>query len=156
MRLKLKQRGDTIVEVMIVLAVLGLAISICYATANRSLLNTRQAQENAEATELLRGQIEALRTVACSLATDPSCHRPAAIITIGQSFCLEIKPDGTYQTKVIPAPDNGTLCNKGSVPYHMYIKLTDASSGTYTATAIWDSIQGGGKDTVTLTYRLPL
>ncbi len=37
-RQALRQRGDTIVEVMIVLAVLGLAIGIAYSTASRSLL----------------------------------------------------------------------------------------------------------------------
>ena len=45
-RLDKNQRGDTIIEVLIVLAVLGLAIGITYATANRSILNARQAQES--------------------------------------------------------------------------------------------------------------
>ncbi len=60
----LTQRGDTIVEVMVVLAVLGLAMGISYATANRSLKNTRQAQENSEATALVKAQIEQLRSLA--------------------------------------------------------------------------------------------
>ena len=58
---KLNQAGDTIVEVMIVLAVLGLAIGIAYAAANRSLENARQAQENAEAVQLATTEYEPKR-----------------------------------------------------------------------------------------------
>src|SRR5437868_4001892 len=57
-------RGDTIVEVLVVLAVLGLAIGISFATANRSLLATRAAQENSQATSYLQSQVEELRYLA--------------------------------------------------------------------------------------------
>jgi prepilin-type N-terminal cleavage/methylation domain-containing protein len=148
--LKLKQRGDTIVEVMIVLAILGLAISISYATASRSLKNTRQAQENAEATELVRGQIEALRTVACN-TTDPDCDRPA-LINSNATFCLELDGD-TYT----PVEDTGTACHHGALDYHVTVRQTnpDTPTSAYIVSAEWPSIQGEGNDTVTITYRLP-
>lgn len=77
---KLRQRGDTIVEVLIVLAVLGLAMSISYATATRSLLQAREAQENGVATVLLQSQIERLRTLKVSDTTIFTASQP--------SFCI--------------------------------------------------------------------
>ena len=148
----LSQRGDTIIEVMIVLAVLGLAISICYATANRSLLNTRQAQENSEATELLQEQIEALRTIACGngvsgCVQDPRLTQPAP-------YCL-IQSGNTYVYNPYTSDPNNS-CNKmGSVPYRIQINFT-SNPNTFTAKAEWDSIQGSGTDSVSLSYRLPL
>ena len=69
--LSLRQSGDTIVEVLIVLAVLGLAIGISYSTATKSLLATRQAQENTQATQLLQGQIERLYALSANASTVP-------------------------------------------------------------------------------------
>src|ERR1700683_2675070 len=65
-------RGDTIVEVMVVLAVLGLAIGISYSTANRSLLDTDQAEENSQATEYAQGEVEDIRYLAPNSASNPS------------------------------------------------------------------------------------
>src|ERR1019366_6517837 len=53
--------GDTIVEVMIVLAVLSLAFAITYATANHGLIQSRNAEEHSEALGLLDSQVELLR-----------------------------------------------------------------------------------------------
>ncbi len=52
--------GDTIVEVLISLAVLSMAFVISYATANRALIDTQNAQEHSMALEYLDSQIEAL------------------------------------------------------------------------------------------------
>lgn len=62
--LKLNNNGDTIVEVLIALAVLSLAFVISYATANAALLASQNAQEHSLALEYLDAQIEALRYVA--------------------------------------------------------------------------------------------
>ena len=151
--LKLKQRGDTIVEVMIVLAMLGLALSISYATANRSLMNTRQAQENAEATELLRGQLEALRSRSCSDVAVDDCVRPPQIDS-ATPFCMKTSPDGGYEPKTFTTSE----CSFGSIPYVIKITnvtaVTNPSTGQYQLEAEWDSVQGG-KDKVTITYRSP-
>ncbi|HEY5152731.1 MAG TPA: type II secretion system protein [Candidatus Saccharimonadales bacterium] len=142
---QLNRAGDTIVEVMVVLAILGLAISISYATANRSLLNARQAQENSEATELIQSQIEALRTLT-SVTDVPNIFNPAL-----QNYCLVptgVAPNIKYTNA------SGASCNMGSVPYQINITYSTAPTDTFTVTATWPDVLGEGNDTVTTIYRL--
>src|SRR4051812_23657601 len=79
---KLNAAGDTIVEVMVVLAVLGLAISIAYATANRSLLNARQAQKTPRASVLAQSQLE-------QVYAHTSEKAPATTIFRAPPFCFD-------------------------------------------------------------------
>lgn len=53
--------GDTIIEVMLALAVLGAIIGGGYSVATRSLNGVRVSQERSEATQIAEGQIEALK-----------------------------------------------------------------------------------------------
>jgi type II secretory pathway pseudopilin PulG len=144
---KLNSCGDTIVEVMVVLAILAMALSVSYATANRSLLDIRQAQENEQATELLQGQVEELRTL-----TAPSS--PVNIFTPG-SYCLSTSAPYTklgscgFSYAGQPAPAVSALYT---------IKTTytpiNASGGTFTIIATWPDIEGQGSDSIQLVYRL--
>ena len=152
-------RGDTIVEVMVVLAVLGLAISISYATANRSLLDTRQAQENSQATELVQDQVEALRVLAPTPTTDPNyatkdIFQPSD--ASHQPYCIEVNT-GNYQ--VIP-PTSAIYAADCQNQLGLY-NLTDTytpdvanDGGTFTVIATWPDIEGQGNDTVTIFYNL--
>jgi|SRR5665213_1649297 len=135
-----RQAGDTIVEVMLVLAILGLAISISYATANRSLLNARQAQENSQATELVRSQLEALRT----LSKTGSSPNIFAVWPVNS--CLSQTSPYTIQS--------GAACALGSVPYQLTITYTSSPTDTFTIQAAWPDVLGLGNDTVTTVYRL--
>lgn len=135
--IKLRNRGDTIIEVMIVLAVLGLAIGIAYATANRSLLNARQAQENAQATALAQSQVEALRPLADSTTQNIFQSGP---------YCISQNPPYTVQT--------GSNCSRGTIPYTIAITYTSSPTDTFTVKVNWPGVMGEGDDTVTLVYRL--
>ncbi len=157
-RLRQNMAGDTIIEVMIVLAVLGLAISISYATANRSLLNTRQAQENSEATKVLQTQIEQLRILAAngpndpaSTALNPFTHGSPFCVTGGASPVLTDETDalctsnsGRYTVKIYYCPGSGDLECAGS-------ELQ--ADGTFLITAKWDNVRGIGKDSINYVYR---
>lgn len=55
-------RGDTIIEVMIVLAVLGLAFAVGMATAYRGLNQSRTAEEHSQALGVLSSQLELVRS----------------------------------------------------------------------------------------------
>jgi prepilin-type N-terminal cleavage/methylation domain-containing protein len=140
-----KQAGDTIVEVIVVLAVLGLAISISYATANRSLLATRQAEEASQATTLLQSQLEAMR----SLAAVPS-GQPNNIYGAG-SFCVSYVP-----TLQVVASSNSACHQRNLYNVAVSYAATDASGqiDTFTAVATWPDAQGEGSDTTTLVYRI--
>jgi type II secretory pathway pseudopilin PulG len=158
----LNQRADTIVEVMIVLAVLGMAIGISYATANSSLLDARQAQENAQATELLQAQVENLRVLASNDVLNPDgTGNPDYLFNFlpGQLFCIY---NGHVTT---PSPPNPlpNYCQFENL-YDITISYTSTpppspptptplTGGTFRLTAQWDEVGGPGKDTVTMSYR---
>jgi type II secretory pathway pseudopilin PulG len=124
---------------MIVLAVLGMAIGISYATANRSLADARQAQENSQATTLIQGQAEALR----AMAGNPS-DSPDYIFKSG-TFCI--------------GPGNQRLdavdCAMGEDHrYHIRINWSGAGTDTFTIRATWEDISGDITDSSTLVYRV--
>ncbi len=152
---RLKQRGDTIVEVMIVLAVLGLAIGICYRTATKSLLQVREAQETIRATQLLQSQVELLYSYAP--ITDP--NPLGNYIFRGGTFCL----DASNNIKSIP-PNPPSTCVQ-SIYTVTIIDCTKNfilaqcgtghnSDDTFVLTAVWENVGGQGKDRALLTYRL--
>jgi type II secretory pathway pseudopilin PulG len=61
MFVKLNNKGDTIIEVMLSLAVLGALITSAYTIASRSLNGIRISQERSEATKIAEGQLEVIR-----------------------------------------------------------------------------------------------
>lgn len=144
-----RNAGDTIVEVMVVLAVLGLAIGISYSTASRSLKNTRAAQDNAEATQLLQAQLETLRYMAPTLAASPGYTG----LNSGGPFCID-----TAAAQVTPdssAIKHTTGCkglgNNGQYEVQITYSATDNS---FELKALWDDvITSTKKDTVTFNYR---
>lgn len=140
------QRGDTIIEVMIVLAVLGLAIGIAYATANRSLLNARQAQENSRATTLAQSQVEALRTLS-TIATPDSAHD----VLQSDPFCViqTGNPADPYEVK-----RGGDCTASGSVPYVTTVTY-DSAAKSFSVVISWPDVNGAGTDTVSLVYKEP-
>jgi prepilin-type N-terminal cleavage/methylation domain-containing protein len=157
----LLQRGDTIVEVMIVLAVLGSAISIAYATASKSLINTRQAQEASQATVLAQSQLEKLRlksNIIDQADTDNFTYFTAPT----KEFCIRTDPADNKDKVVLgDLTDANNLCNKmteaaAGVWYSVAITHNPNPTDTFTVKIVWDDIsgEGDGKDRVTLVYRV--
>lgn len=59
--LKHNQRGDTIVEVIISIAIVGLVLTTAYAITNRNNRSLQDAQERGQALKLVETQIEMIR-----------------------------------------------------------------------------------------------
>ncbi len=144
---RLKQHGDTIVEVMIVLAVLGLALGISYRTATRSLLAVREAQENSEATQLLQSQVEGLYNLAPSATqnifqTSKFCIDTASntVTTTPPFACVQ----GIYSISII-------YCNTNTLNP---LCAGHPNDDTFVLTAIWQNVRGQGNDRIALTYRV--
>lgn len=149
---RLNHAGDTIVEVLVVLAVLGLAIGISFATANRSLLATRAAQENSQATGYLQAQIEELRYLAPSASGQN-------IFLQNEFFCINTTSN-TVVTGFSGGFSQTALTNFSNYPntcvrsfYHIAIAYS-TTGDTFTLTAYWNDVQGQGQDTATLSYRV--
>lgn len=58
---KLTARGDTIVEVLVVIAIIGVVLGGAYAFVNRNVKNNQQAQEHSRAVRAAESQLEMLR-----------------------------------------------------------------------------------------------
>jgi|GEM_PF-1023758 len=147
------ERGDTIVEVMIVLAVLGMAIGISYATANRSLLNARQAQENSQASELVQSQLEQLRTMTknnCTTAPVDTAH----CIYSGSPYGSSTSPFCVVSGVVKNAKTDASCLKAGESGRYRLTITRDNSTDTFTIVASWDDVEGEGTDTVTLNYKV--
>lgn len=85
----LKQTGDTIVEAMVAVSVVGLVIASSFAIATRSLKSARQSQERGEALKIAESQVESVRSVLGDDSNSNDVHDEASI------FCLE---NGRAQT----------------------------------------------------------
>ena len=153
----LNQLGDTIVEVMIVLAVLGLALGISYQTASRSLKTTRSAQESSQATEILAGEVEGLRTLTCSNVSVGTCPSAAQVFNT-TPYCIT----GTtpaYTTGVgCQVNQSGTICTAtDSFCYTLTIQYSTSgvNPDLFKLTATWPDASGTGpNDSQTVFYRL--
>lgn len=133
MNLKLNQKGDTIVEVLISVAVVSLILTASYALSNRSSLAIRQAQERSEALKFSESQLENLRAY---LATGGNW-------TAGDLCML----DNSAKTNV-PAQ-----CNKGTDGRY---RMSVAKNGDiYTVSATWTRVGGTGDDNVKISYSIP-
>lgn len=175
----LTQSGDTLIEVMVVLTVLGFAIAISYATANRGLLNVRQAEENSSATEKVQSQVENLRALLASSTNDksnlPAFNDPKNIFGPTTAFCIPdvnatptiITPSASVDASV--PNDLSTPCSFGSstdFPARILIYNCDFDTtanspcagltgpDTFVVKATWEDVAGDGVDSSTQIYRL--
>lgn len=140
------ERGDTIVEVLIVIAIVTLVLSGSYASARRSFITTQQTQERAEAIKYLEEQLERLRVA----ADDPSSGIFGAAGST--NFCLQV-------SSVLAPSCNFGIDNR----YNLIIQRTSSIvvvSGipqthyTFRARAEWDRVGGNGQEQIDMYYRI--
>ncbi|HMS23371.1 MAG TPA: hypothetical protein PKB09_01005 [Candidatus Saccharibacteria bacterium] len=150
-RLSIGQSGDTIVEVLIAVTVIGLSIGLAYGVANRSLKTARQSQERTEAVKLAEGQTEQLKAMS---------YRDAAsdegIFNTGQTYCLINGEKKTSSGLTIGSLDDDDLsnynadCTEGL--YH--IAVVPASDNNFDIYVRWFGIGQLEKEQVKISYRL--
>jgi type II secretory pathway pseudopilin PulG len=156
------QRGDTIVEVLISLAVIASLMAGAFVVSRSSSVNVRTSQEHAEALQLLQGQVEMLRAEATSVAAGTTWTPPAA------NFCMDQAPGGVNYGKAIAAGGASSPCsisNNGSA-YTYDVSITKDTSAaarsaltagfgeTYVFSVSWDAL-AGGQNTESIVYRVP-
>jgi prepilin-type N-terminal cleavage/methylation domain-containing protein len=171
---KTLQRGDTIVEVMIAMAVLGLVLASAFAISNRSYATGINAQERNEALKVAESQVELLR-IASTLTdesiidADPSslfCIEPssAKLERIEFASSAVVEDQGELDKSQYPQIDplNGD-CNFGtSDRYYVSIQQsadiddeTNQPTGgqIFSVRVYWESISGGASNVVNHEYR---
>lgn len=159
-RKKLNSKGDTIVEVLISVAVLGLILAVSYSIASKGLRISRQAQEHAEALKIAEGQLERLKARA---ATNPDVFsQPGGFCMASDTAPQSITPPSPTAT----LPDNfgnynnckftlkGQPCTIGYCYNAGIRKGSGSNANTFTVTIRWDSIGDSEQDEVKISYRL--
>ena len=169
MRLKSKSGGDTIIEVLLCLAILGFVMTIAYTISSRSLQNIRRAQERIEALKMAEGQIELLKNMQkSSNPTDVSLFQNLAGRQTDNPFCIDVSNSSgilfntpiTDQWEIelsedkLNYPDQcedqgpGNLYNIAITPPH------DSNGGAFKIHVRWPRYGGGINDQVTMEYKL--
>jgi Tfp pilus assembly protein PilV len=147
------QRGDTIVEVILALAVLGVVLGGSVVLANRNTKSLQDSQEHAVAQRQAQSQIEYLKSYAATLddiSTD-------ALLTSGQGFCMTVVEDAAHNKTIKPVAATDSTCTTSAdtgAAYTMNVKLTSFGEGYIaTASAKWEGLTTQDAN-VSTTYRI--
>jgi len=152
---RFRQRGDTLVEVLISMLVVSMILTGAYVTTNRSSIAVRDSQEHAEALKLVQGQLEQVRYNATQASAEVFTQSSAA------SFCMvsgavvsaTIQPGAAKCTQ-----DGGGNPTTAQPAYKMTIKRADCSLAAgcnqFTIQATWESVTGRGNANEQIVYRL--
>lgn len=141
---RLSERGDTVVEVLMAIAVVSLILGGAYVTANRSLQNTRDAEERSNALKMAEAQTEQLRHLA---STNPSVIFGAGVPA---SFCISGTATVDSSTALCLVNGSGALT---TTPPAYRIAIT-RSGNTFTITSTWIKVGGDQQNSVQLKYRV--
>ncbi len=151
-----KQRGDTIVEVVMAIAVVAVMLTGAYASASRSLNNTRAAQERGEALKVLEGQLENLNTLSKADSPPPATNIYDASNTV---FCLNDVPARVNFTSYDPSTVPLSATDFSKYPagctvglYSMSISYNPGEDD-FTIITRWERVNGG-RDEISDKYRV--
>ncbi|HEX8762820.1 MAG TPA: type II secretion system protein [Candidatus Saccharimonadales bacterium] len=141
---RLTERGDTVVEVLVSIAVVSLLLGGAFVTADRSFKGNRDAQERQSAVKLAEGQVEQLKYLA---GTSPDSIFGASVPA---AFCL------TGTVTASNASDAACRVNADGSPttadpsYNLRVTRT---SNDFTVLVTWEALTGTASN-VTLKYRV--
>lgn len=125
----MKQRGDTIIEVLIATVVISLVLAGAFVVSRNSTTAVRNAQEDAQASKIIESQIERLRAFIIDGGSIPAV-----------GFCV----DQSIQVRTNLATDcifdqNGLPVGASAVRYEVQIVEPDASDpGKYQISVDWN------------------
>lgn len=142
LKLSANSRGETIIEVLITLAILAIVLGVSYATAAKSLKASQTAQERTEAQYVASSLLETVKVLA---------QRNSANVfpATEQNLCFSTSiPDITAQTPPVTYSPTNPQCLQGM--YRKYIRITPLpltpqglEQYEYAATVEWDSLATG-------------
>lgn len=142
---KRRQAGDTIVEVLIAAAIVGLVLTGAFAVANSSYKQIRMAQERGEGQRIAQAQVEQIKGLIQSeprYVTNPAPPSP-------YPFCF-------HQTSGAAIAASSSDCSQGTEGrYRISVSRTTGitDNHTFTVTVVWDSLSGL-QDRVAVDYRV--
>lgn len=130
------QHGDTIVEVLIAIAVASAILGSAYAIVSRTTQSQQQSTEHTQALGFAAAQLERLRALPPGTGSD----REKAFDGADTEFCINTSSAYVAAAPcMLPGPGNG---------YKLYMMR---SGNIFTSKVSWDGIHGG-TDQVSLVY----
>jgi type II secretory pathway pseudopilin PulG len=148
-----RERGDTIVEVLIAIVIVATVIGGAYVVSNKSLQSTRGAQERSTALKLAEAQIEQLKSV---VANNPTAIFGASAPT---RFCLASDAAGTtVYNKAIAAQAARCRMNANSAQVAAGVEPAwtfeiTRTGNTFVLRETWQDISGDFNNSLQLNYR---
>lgn len=137
---KLHETGDTILEVLLCIAVIGGVLTGAYVSADRSFASMRRSQERGEALKVLESQAERLKA---AIKTAPTI----GLLPSADAFCL----NSSAQSR--PVGDAACVTPE-TVRYNPAITRAPGTND-FTIHAQWDRFGGGVQlDQLTLYYKV--
>lgn len=127
-----KQAGDTIIEVLLAMTVIGLSLGVAYGIANRSARIGRQAQERTEATKLAESQLELMKGYLNNNTVPRSSYQDANFYCV-----VESNPKINISSGIDP---DIAQCFEIDGLYDLRIEYTLGPSGTdvFRSVVLWD------------------
>ena len=140
-RLTLRQTGDTIIEVLLSITILGLVLGGAYALANRNLSSGISAEKRNQALAAAQSQAEFIINAQNTGGSALDKYK-----NFSGDFC--ILSDGNPKAK-----DSNECKTYNDQPYSLTVHY---SSNLFTVTAMWTSANSrSDQDKLTLYYKLP-
>ncbi len=145
--IKLNDQGDTIVEVLIAIAIVSSVLAGAFTVTQKSTLAVRDSQERGEALQLLQGQLEQVRSVAVKAknTSDP------IFSTSPQYFCMNTTTNQRVNSN--NATFDSTCKDMGDTDLYDVTISYDSTNNVFNLTNKWDGMDGG-QNQVQLAYKV--
>jgi type II secretory pathway pseudopilin PulG len=142
------ESGDTIIEVMLAMSIIGMVLGAAFGIANRSVNLGQDAQERTEALKIIESQIEVFKTEYAKEANQtlrdriqPFCFQSfsTTVANVDDSACIgknSLGDEGLYSISITPP------------------SLAPGSASSYEFRVVWDPIGGSSqKNTASVFYK---
>lgn len=149
------QKGDTIVEVLIAIAVLSLVLGGAYASSRRSLNATIQSQERSTALKIAEEQQEKIKYITTSSGPITYSNEDAFCISDSNTVIAATTPDTIDANAAADFSKYNTVapnCIKSN-GVNYYIAVGRSLANVFTVYVRWDNARGSGQDSVVIAYK---
>jgi type II secretory pathway pseudopilin PulG len=150
----LSSTGDTIVEVLIAIAIVSSVLAGAFSVSQKSSRAVRDSQEHAEMLQLLQGQVELVRAIAVGDTTsDKNIFSPPST-----RFCLDNTNSPvavvSYPATPVPPANSATFPHECTGINSLYnIAISYDGTSTFHFMGWWDKL-GGGTNRIDLSYKI--
>lgn len=154
-----EQAGDTIVEVLIAVAIVGAVLAGAFTVSQKSVAAVRNSQEQGEMLQILQSQVELTR----ALALETTALNTGVYATSPRYFCINpATKERLNQPRLgneLPGANDDTFnnyenqCKFGDEQRYNVAVKHDNASKIFTFYGRWDRL-GGGKNAMQLSYRI--